>query len=69
MVSMSDSRHGGCEFEMGLRQYFFPAYFCLSSLQKHCEKSSSWFWKEICVSTGVRKLGSTCESLTAMIWP
>ena len=25
-----------------------------------CEKSSWWFWKEICVSTGVRKPGNTC---------
>ena len=24
------------------------------------EKSSQWFWKEICVSTGVRKLGNIC---------
>ena len=26
------------------------------------EISSRWFWKEICVSTGVRKSGNTCAS-------
>ena len=29
-----------------LRRLFFPAYFRLSSLQKHVEKSSRWLWKE-----------------------
>ena len=32
-----------------------------------CEKSSWWFWKEICVSTGVRKPGKTFVSLTTTI--
>ena len=32
-----------------------------------CEKSSWWLWKEICVSTGVRKPENTCASPTAMI--
>ena len=32
-----------------------------------CEKSSQWLWKEIRVSTGVRKPGNTFASLTAMI--
>ena len=33
------------------------------------EKSSPWHWKEMCVSTGVRKPGNTCASPTALIWP
>ena len=32
-----------------------------------CEKSSRWLWKESCVSSGVRKPGNTCASLTTMI--
>ena len=32
-----------------------------------CEKSSPWLWKDICVSTGVRKPGNICASPTAMI--
>ena len=38
MVSQSDSRPGGCEFDPGLRRLFFPAYFRLSPLQKHVRK-------------------------------
>ena len=34
-----------------------------------CEKSSRWLWKEICVSTGVRKPDNTYASPTAMILP
>ena len=32
-----------------------------------CKKGSRWLWKESCVSTGVRKPGNACASLTAMI--
>ena len=61
---MSDSWPGDCE----LRRTFFLAYFHLSLLlAEACEKSSWWFWKEHCVSTGVRKPGNTCASPTAMI--
>ena len=32
------------------------------------EKCSRWLWKEIFISTGVRKPGNTCASPSAMIW-
>ena len=35
-------------------------FFRLSPLHKHVRKSSWWLWKEIYVSTGVRKPGNTC---------
>ena len=55
---------GGCEFDLRLRQTFFPAYFRLSSLQKHVRKVVGGFGKKSC--TGVRKPGNTCASPTAM---
>ena len=39
----------------------------LSPLQKHVRKVVGGFGKKSCVSTGVRKPGNTCASLTAMI--
>ena len=69
VVSVSDSWPGGCEFDPRLRQLFFPAYFRLSPLQKHVRKVVDGFGKKSCVSTGVRKPGSTCVLPTAMIWP
>ena len=54
MVSVSDSRPGGCEFDPGLRRLFFPAYFRLSSLQKYVRKVVGGFGKKSCVSTGVK---------------
>ena len=59
VVSVSDLRPGGCEFDPRLRQLFFPAYFRLSTLQKHVRKVVGGFGKESCVSTGVRKPGNT----------
>ena len=55
VVSVSDSWPGGCEFDPQLRRLFFLAYFCLSPLQKHMR-----------ISTGVRKPGNTCASLTTI---
>ena len=42
-------------------------YFRLSPLLKHVRKVVGGFGKKSCVSTGVRKPGNTCASLTAMI--
>ena len=67
VVSVSDSRPGGCEFDLRLRRLFFPAYFRLSPLQKHVRKVVGGFGKKSCVSTGERKPGNTCASPTAMI--
>ena len=55
MVSVSDTRPGGCEFNLRLRRTFFPAYFRLSPLQKHVRKVVGGFGKKSCVSTGVEK--------------
>ena len=60
VVSMSDSKSGGCEFDPHLRRLFFLAYFRLSPLQKHVRKVVSGFGKKTSVSTGVRKPGNTC---------
>ena len=67
VVSVLDSRPGGCEFNPRLRRFFFPAYFRLSPLQKHVRKVVSGFGKKSCVSTGERKPGNTYASPTAMI--
>ena len=67
VVSLSDSRPGGREFDPRLRRLFFPACFHLSPLQKHVRKVVGGFGKISCVSTGVRKPGNTCASPTAMI--
>ena len=67
VVSMSDSLPGGNEFDTWLRQTFFPAYYLPLTSAKAFEKSCRWLWKESCVSTGERKSGNTCASLTAMI--
>ena len=45
VVSMSDSWPGGGEFDPRLRRTFFPAYFCLSPLQKHVRKVVDDFGK------------------------
>ena len=45
----------------------FPEWTLSFTSVNACEKSSQWLWKESCVSTGVRKPGNTCASLTA-IW-
>ena len=47
VVSVSDSRPGGCEFETQLRRTFFPAYFCLSPLLKHERKVVGGFGKKV----------------------
>ena len=67
VVSVSDSRPGGCEFDPRLRRLFFPANFPLSPLQKHVRKVVGGLGKKSSVSTGVRKPGNTCASPTAMI--
>ena len=67
VVSVSDSRPGGCEFDPWLRRTFFTAYFRLSLLQKHSRKVVGGLGKKNCVGTGVRKPGNTCASPTAMI--
>ena len=64
VVSVSDSRPGGYEFDPRLRRLFFPAYFRLPPLQKHVVGG---FGKKSCVSTGVRKPGNTYASQTAMM--
>ena len=46
MVSVSDSRRGGCEFDMRLRRTFFLAYFCFSPL-KHVRNGIGGFGKKI----------------------
>ena len=43
------------------------AYFRISPLPKHVRKVDGGFGKKSWVSTGVRKPGNTCASLTAMI--
>ena len=45
VVSVSDSWPDGCELDPRLRWTFFPAYFCLSPLQKHVRKVVGGFWK------------------------
>ena len=67
VVSVSDSRPGGCEFDPRLRQTFFPAYFRLSPLQKHVRKAVDGFGKKSYVSTGMRKPGNTYALPTTMI--
>ena len=67
VVSVSDSRPGGCEFDPLLRQLFFSVYFRLSPLQKHVKKVVGGYGKKSCISTGVRKPGNTYASSTAMI--
>ena len=67
LVSMSDSKPGGFEFNPRLRQTVFLANFLLSTLQKHVRKAVGGFGKKSCVSTGVRKPGNTCTSPTSMI--
>ena len=62
VVSVSDSRPGGCEFDPRLRRLFFLVYFRLSPLQKHVRKVVGAFGKKSCVSTGVRKPGNTYAS-------
>ena len=47
VVSVLDSRPGGCEFDPQFRQTFFTAYFCLSSLQKHVRKVVCGFGKKV----------------------
>ena len=69
VASVWNSWPGGCEFVPRLRQLFFPAYFCLSPLQKHVKMVVGGFGKKSCVSTGVKKPGDTYLSPTAMIWP
>ena len=46
---------------------FFSGVFSPNTSAEACEKISRWLLKENCVSTGVRKPGNTCASLTAMI--
>ena len=46
---------------------FFLADFRLSPLLKHVRKVVGGFGKKSCVTTGVRKLGNSCASPTAMI--
>ena len=60
VVTVSDSRPGGCEFYPRLKQTFFPAYFCLSPLQKHVRKVVGGFGKKNCVSTGVKARKHLC---------
>ena len=57
---------GGWELDSLLRQLFFPAYFCLSPLQKYVRKVVGGFGKRSCVSTGVGKPGNTYVSPTAI---
>ena len=57
VVSVSDPRPGGCEFDPRLRRTFFAVYFRLWPLQKHVRKVVGGFGKKSCVSTGVRKPG------------
>ena len=66
VVSVSDSRPGGCEFDPQLTRTCFLAYFRLSPLQKHVRKVAGGFGKKSCVTTSVRKPGNTCASPTAM---
>ena len=46
VVSVSESRPGGCEFDPRLRRLFFPAYFRLLPLQKHVRKVVGGFGKK-----------------------
>ena len=46
---------------------FLSGVFSPLTPAEACEKSSRWLWKEIRVSTGVRKPGNTCASPTTMI--
>ena len=67
VVSVADSRPGGCEFDSPLRRLFFPAYFRLSPLQKHVRKVVGGFGKKSSVSNGVRKPGDTYASSTLAV--
>ena len=46
VVSMSDSWPGDCEFDILLRQNFFPTYFLLSLLLKHVRKVVGGYGKK-----------------------
>ena len=46
---------------------FLSGVFSPLTSAEACEKSSRWLWKEICVSTGVRKPGNTCASPTLAV--
>ena len=61
------THHLVVEFDPRLRRTFFPVYFGLSPLQRLVRKVVGGFGKKSCVSSGVRKLGNTRASPTAMI--
>ena len=48
VVSMSDSRPGGYEFDPRLRRTFFQAYFRLSPLHKRVRKVVGGFIEKLC---------------------
>ena len=50
-----------------VEETFLSGLFSPLSSAEACEKSSRWLLKKSCVSTGVRKLGNTYASPTAMI--
>ena len=57
--------HGSCYGNaLRLRRPFFPAYFCLSPLQKHVRKVVGDFGKKSGVGTGGRKPGNTYMCVT-----
>ena len=68
---LSGERVGLMTWWLGVRDAveanFLSDVFLPLTSAEACEKSSQWLWKESCVSTGVRKPGSTCVLQTAMI--
>ena len=46
VVSVSDSRPGGCEFDPRLRRTFLSCVFSPLTSAEACEKGTRWFWKE-----------------------
>ena len=67
VVSMLDSRPGGCEFETRLRRNFFTAYFHPSPLLKHLRKVAGGFGKKFVLVLVWESQETQCASLTAMI--
>ena len=45
---------------------FISGVFLPLTSAEASEKSGQWLWKEICISTGVRKPGNTCATTLAV---
>ena len=46
-------------FLLFIRSSYYKEFSPLTSAEA-CAQSSRWLWKEICVSSGIRKVGNMC---------